>query len=129
MDTSDPQDVARRAKAARQTDIQKRHFLRELMQKSAGRDWMFDLLSSVHIYHTPFARGAPDATAFALGEQNVGLRLMADLHSACPDLYLRMLGEQDERRNRDTDGNLRNASEPGQLARNGDGSDDISGAE
>jgi hypothetical protein len=67
--------------------------LRVLLKHKNGRAWFFRLLTRCHIYGTPFEPGQPDTTAFKLGEENIGRKLMYDALDACPDLYLTMRAE------------------------------------
>ena len=60
------------------------------MSTTAGRSWVYRLLEATHIYQTS-RRSTPHDTYFAEGERNVGLRLLTDLMSYCPELYLQML--------------------------------------
>ena len=76
--------------------------------------WMYDLLEACHIGVSPYT-GDNDRTNFQCGEQNVGLRLWATLQSVCPDLYLLMMQEHNQRE-------LSNASR-GTIVVNRDGDD------
>jgi hypothetical protein len=66
------------------------------MAEPSGREYIYDLLASCHIYSTSFAHNAL-TMAFAEGERNIGLRLGADITEAAPDLYLTMLREHNVR--------------------------------
>lgn|SRR5215475_1034103 len=99
FDAGDPvaENNAQRDDARRQRDDAET--LRRLLSHRNGRAWMFRLLEACHIWNSPFAPGQPDTTAFALGEQNVGLRLYSSIQ-AFPDLMTMMLVEarkEDER--------------------------------
>jgi hypothetical protein len=67
------------------------------MAEPIGRAWFYDFLSTCHIYQTSFTPNAL-TMAHAEGERNVGLRLLADLVEASPDLYLQMLKEANSER-------------------------------
>lgn len=116
-DASDPRQVAAARKDAFALSKRLNNFLRNCMADSAGRDFFYDLLADCHVFQSPFIRGAPDATAFSLGEQNVGLRIMSQLIQADPSLYLQMLGEQNERDARNDSDRTGSGEEPA-----GDGS-------
>lgn len=68
-------------------------FTRTIMSTLAGRAWMHDLLLSCSIFRTPFVRGAPDATAFNCGSQNIALRIFGDVAAHCPNEYTLMMSE------------------------------------
>lgn len=67
--------------------------LRKLMHDAPGRAWLYRILEACHIYESPFVPGQADSTAFKLGEQNVGRRLLAQVTAASGDLYMTMLKE------------------------------------
>lgn len=66
--------------------------LTRVMSDPAGREYLYDLLASLHIYSTSFSTD-PLIMAFNEGQRNVGIRLTADLVEAAPDMYLQMLKE------------------------------------
>jgi hypothetical protein len=92
-DANDPEQVNK----ARQRSGRKRkdrlRFVQAAMEHAEGRAWFYDLLTACHIYHTAFLPGQPDATAFRLGEQNIGNRILADIQACAGENYLVMLKE------------------------------------
>ena len=70
--------------------------LRKLMHDAPGRAWLYRKLESCHIYSSTFSPGQPDITAFQLGEENVGKKLMLEAQLASVDLYMKMIKEQQE---------------------------------
>lgn len=95
--------VERRAKDFKHEEKRRLNFLRNCMASGEGRDFFYSLLARCHCHHSPWVRGETDATAFNLGEQNIGLMILADLVKASPELYLKMLSEQNDRANTDPD--------------------------
>ena len=81
---------------ARIADAQERSTTVWIMSTQQGREWMYRLLELCHIGQSPFT-GDNDQTNFQCGEQNIGLRLWGSLQGACPDLYLLMMQEANER--------------------------------
>jgi hypothetical protein len=70
---------------------------------------MCDLLEFCHIFSTTFTP-SPTSAAFNEGQRNVGLRLLNDIMSACPDHYVLMMRERNERdAARDTRSDARDA--------------------
>lgn len=100
FDASNPvaEDNARRDAARLQR--QDADVLRAIMHSKEGRSWLYRKLASCHIYESPFSAGQPDVTAFALGEQNVGKKLMVETMSASADLYMKMIKEQQDEEKR-----------------------------
>lgn len=70
--------------------------LKGIMATPQGRQWMFGLLEMCHIGANPFDTNAL-RMAHNCGEANVGLRLWAELQTACPDQYILMMREHRER--------------------------------
>jgi len=62
------------------------------MADPAGRKWLYNHLATLHVFTTSFASNAL-VMAHAEGERNAGLRLVADMAEANPDMYLQMLKE------------------------------------
>ena len=74
--------------------------MRKLLADKNGRAWLYRFLDSCHINNTPFAAGQPDVTAFHLGEENVGKRVLMQAMTASTDLYMKMITEQQEEERR-----------------------------
>lgn len=94
FDASDPvaegnakRDAARHARE--DADV-----LRKIMHDKQGRAWLYRQLESCHIYSSTFTPGQSDVTAFQLGEENYGKKLMLASQSASVDLYMQMIREQ-----------------------------------
>ena len=86
-------ELERQAKTYRQAadDV-----LTELMSRRNGRAWIYDLLERCHCFESSFS---PDALAmaFAEGERNTALILLADINRVCPDHYITMVRERHAR--------------------------------
>lgn len=82
--------------------------LTRVMSDPAGREYLYDLLASLHIYSTSFSTDAL-IMAFNEGQRNVGIRLTADLVEAAPDMYLQMLKEHGSVRQQNRDATNRPA--------------------
>lgn len=98
-ETFDATDPAAEANAKRDAARRERNdldVLRSVMHTKQGRDWLYRFLDSCHINNTPFAPGQPDVTAFHLGEENVGRKLLMIAMAASVDLYMKMIKEQQE---------------------------------
>jgi hypothetical protein len=54
-------------------------------------------MESCHIFADPFTGNALQE-AYAKGERNVGLRFFADIARHCPDSYIQMIKEANDRR-------------------------------
>jgi hypothetical protein len=90
---ADRRHVRLAQKEAKREDTERKEIIMGLMSLPAGRAWMLARLESCHIFAPSFARNALDM-AFAEGERNVGLQLLNDIMSACPDRYTEMMHER-----------------------------------
>lgn len=93
FDGSNRKQVREREKELKIAENNRIAYTRRIMSDAAGRKWMHDLLVRCHIWHTSFAAGQPDTTAFRLGEQNLGLQVFADVISSSPAEYVLMMSE------------------------------------
>lgn len=100
-DASDRKSIRKAEKAAKIAEAKRRVFIRHLMATVDGREWMHDLLTMCHIFHTPFAAEKPDVTAFRCGEQNLGLQIFADVVRAAPNEYTLMMHEATQKESLD----------------------------
>jgi len=73
-----------------------------LMRNKQGRRFMWRLLTWTHIFKSSFTGNSE--TFFREGERNIGVRLMDEIHSNCPELYSTMVKEQKNDRANDSDG-------------------------
>src|SRR5580698_3980148 len=93
-DMSNRKTLRRTEKAAAIAESNRIAFTKTIMSTPFGREWMHGLLADCNVFHTPFAAGKPDITAFNCGAQNVGLRRFADVVTHTPDQYVIMMQEQ-----------------------------------
>lgn len=89
---SDEQGVRERNKAIQNREASLDIALREIMGTPTGRSWIWDLLSKCGVRRTPM-RDSERMTHFALGEQNIGLQVEAQIQKVCPELYARAIQE------------------------------------
>jgi hypothetical protein len=96
VDLGDERHVRQRARSAKAHESTRAQVLRNLMASLDGREWMFELLELCHIYETSFAS---DALVMAAreGERNVGLKVVWQIQTACPEQYLQMMKEAKDR--------------------------------
>ena len=71
------------------------HILNAMSTRN-GRAWFYDLLASCHIFNDPFT-GDALLEAYSKGERNVGLKVYNDIVTNCPDLFVMMTQEANER--------------------------------
>ncbi len=90
---SEEKQVEQARKQAEKDEALKLSVIKNLMDTSPGRSFVYDQLNSGHIFSTSFVQGSPDASAFREGERNHALRLLADVMNACPESYLTMCEE------------------------------------
>jgi hypothetical protein len=92
----DAQHVAKREKSAKTRNLQKKAALRRLMSDAEGRMWMWELLTRCGVYHSSYSSDAL-AMAFREGHRNIGLHLTAEINHLSPELYMKMVNENQER--------------------------------
>ena len=90
-------DVRRAEKDAKLAEQQRREVVTGVMQTIAGRRWILGILEECHIFGTSFNRD-PSTMAFMEGQRDIGLRLLNDIMASCPDDYILMMRENNERR-------------------------------
>ena len=66
-----------------------------IMSTESGRRFVWRMLTACHIYESSFTGN--NTTFFNEGERNIGLMLMADINSHCPEMYIKMLQEAKRR--------------------------------
>jgi hypothetical protein len=86
-DASDRKSIRKAEKAARIVDRAREEVITNLMSTTQGRQWLWDLLSSCHVFAQTFTSD-PLMTAFGEGRRAIGLELLSDIMSACPDQYI-----------------------------------------
>ena len=94
--TGDRKSIRQAEKAARQLDLQRLEFVQSMMSSAAGRAYAYDQLSRAHVFTTSFDRD-PLMMAFREGERNLGLQLLTDILTACPDQFVQMQREANVR--------------------------------
>lgn len=97
-------DLAQRNKLARDTEESD---LKWLMGSKRGRRIVWRFLDRAGVFRLSFNTNAM-TMAFAEGNRNEGLRILAQIHSICPELYPTMIREQVNDNRNDDDGTSRN---------------------
>ncbi|MFZ0945697.1 MAG: hypothetical protein WB930_00020 [Syntrophobacteraceae bacterium] len=92
----DAQQVAKAKSKQKTRDLQKKAALRKIMSDPEGRMWMWDLLSRCGVYHSSYSSDAL-AMAFHEGHRNIGLHLTAEINRLSPEMYARMVSENQEK--------------------------------
>ena len=114
-------DIRRAEKDALIDETMRIDFLRAAMSTVQGRVWFYEFLEFCHLFSDPFS-GDALIEAYRKGERNVGLRTFAELLAHCPDYYIQMVKEANDRRTvRDS---RRSAPDPDSSAPELDGSAD-----
>lgn len=94
-------DIRRAEKSAALVEARRKHVISSLMQHIDGRAYVHERLAAAHVFSSSFT-GDALTSAFAEGERNQGLQLLNDVISSCPDLYVLMMKEANERTLADT---------------------------
>jgi hypothetical protein len=89
-------EIRRKEKDARLAEKTRGGVTIDLMSTKNGRGYVWDQLAAAHVFSTSYS---PDALqmAFAEGERNSGLRLLNDIIEWCPEQFIQMMREQNER--------------------------------
>src|SRR5882672_4979519 len=95
-DAGNRRDVRAAEKQAKLVEQQRREIVTGIMSVAPGRSWMCDILESCHIFATSFS-DVGLRMAFMEGQREVGIRLLTDIMGACPDQYVLMMRERNER--------------------------------
>ena len=91
-DAGDIKSVKALEKEVKSEAATQNEFIRDMMLDVRGRKWFFNLLTQCHILRNPFSPD-PLRMSFDCGEMNIGQQVFVNLQSACPDLYLKMMEE------------------------------------
>ena len=92
----DRKHIRQQEKASKQAEASAGEVIRSLMSTITGRAWMYSRLESAHIFSASFSTD-PNLTAFREGERNQGLMLLNDIMKHCPDQYVLMTREYNDR--------------------------------
>jgi hypothetical protein len=95
-DAGNKKDVRRLEKQAKLEEQQRREIVAGIMSVAPGRGWMCQLLEHCHIFATSYADSS-NRMAFMEGQREVGLNLLGDIMASCPDHYITMMRERNER--------------------------------
>lgn len=110
MISYDPLDIRSQERAKAESDERNRLArdseeadLKWLMGSKRGRRIVWRLLDRAGVFRLSFNTNAM-TMAFAEGNRNEGLRILAQIHALCPELYPVMVKEQtNDHRNADDD--------------------------
>jgi hypothetical protein len=83
--------LERAAEAKRQRDVED---FKSLMKLKEGRRFVWRLLSETGVYHSSFTGNSE--TFFKEGRRSIGLILIGELHTICPELYAVMVEEHQQ---------------------------------
>lgn len=67
-----------------------------IMSSILGRQWAYEFLSQCHVFAASFNPNAL-SMAYNEGQRNIGLALMADIMAVCPEQYITMMREANDR--------------------------------
>ena len=104
MDATNPKHVDILKRQAQQEERNRRDFILHSMGVRAGRAYFCHLLEQAHVFTTTYA-DLPIRMAFNEGNRNLGLMILGDIMRHCPDHYVTMMRERNER-DTITDGRL-----------------------
>ncbi|HEX4919321.1 MAG TPA: hypothetical protein VFV92_01100 [Candidatus Bathyarchaeia archaeon] len=94
--TTDKRKLKKLEKSARNRSIEDGIVMRGLMDTMQGRQFVYNKLAAAHVFHTSFSPNAL-IMAFNEGERSRGLDLLADIMMYCPEKYVLMTREANDR--------------------------------
>ena len=97
LNTADRKSVRAAEKSAKLADRQRGEVLIAICSTEPGRRYLWERLDEAHIFRTSFSTD-PIQMAFYEGERNQGLLLLGDIMQWCPDQFIQMMREHNERR-------------------------------
>ncbi len=95
-DASSPKHIKKALKALKAQEAQDAGVIQNIMSSPAGRTWMHNLLAECHVFGSSFNLHAGQMS-FNEGERNVGLKLFLAVVKHCPDPYIQMMREANDR--------------------------------
>lgn len=121
--SSDRKSIRALEKAALVEATIRADVIRATMSTPTGRYWMWQLLAQCHIFSQTFTAD-PLTTAFNEGQRSIGLSLMADILTTCPDQYITAQRESHERDTltQQRSSPVRDGGNPGPIDDSGPGS-------
>lgn len=92
---TDQASIDRKRSRAKELEVARKTVVRTLMSQRLGRMYVWDELAQASVFSQTlqFGRDGHIATAFAEGRRSLGLRLLNEVQSLCPDEYLLMTKE------------------------------------
>lgn len=87
----DAERLERAAEARRRIDIED---FKSLMKLKEGRRFIWRVLSETGVYRSSFTGNSE--TFFKEGKRSIGLILIGELHTICPELYAVMVEEHQQ---------------------------------
>jgi hypothetical protein len=89
---NDEQTVAKENRKFGQRLRERQDFLREILRRKDGREWLYGLLEVCHVYQVNLNTN-PHLLYFSEGERNIGTIILAEIVAAEPASYVKMLEE------------------------------------
>jgi hypothetical protein len=96
MDATNPKHVDILKRQSVQWERERKDFLMHSMGIRSGRAYFCNILEQAHIFTTTYADSA-NRTAFNEGNRNLGLMILSDIMKYCPEHYVAMMRERNER--------------------------------
>lgn len=93
-------DVRKAEKRAKLIEDERVEGLRHLVTSYGGRLWLWRQMEAANVFSQTFT-GEALVTSFNEGRRALGLGLLADLMLHCPDTFLQMMKENNERNRTD----------------------------
>jgi hypothetical protein len=93
----EPTHVRGAKKQAELVERKRREIISGIMSTASGRSWVLDFMDTCNMFTVHEPPFDPINVAFREGQRHIGMRLLNDIMSACPDHYITMMQERSER--------------------------------
>lgn len=124
---ADRKNVRLAEKQSKRAARERRVVIATVMASASGRQWFYEILTTCHVFATSFSLDTKEM-AFKEGERNIGLMFLTELMRTCPNEYMLMMREANER-DSVSEQRLRADSDRGDQGSEPDAADDGGGAE
>ena len=94
-DTGDVQQVNKKKTKAQLRRMRENEWLKDILSKEGGRDFIWRLLSECGPYKTTFT-GEPYGTVLNEGRRQIGIWIITEIFEADPNAYIKMQEENNE---------------------------------
>jgi hypothetical protein len=105
VSSADPKAVKVRNRREKRAEERRRADILAIWSTPEGSRYLWSLMAQAGVSQTTFT-GSALTSAFKSGEQNMGLRMLADVMEVCPEAYIKAMTEAKSSQKREDDAEL-----------------------